>query len=141
MAQETFIRAFRELGEFDTDRPLRPWLIGIAHNLLHNHLRKFRAEPIGGNEELQVVLDGFLSSQRAERQVPELFVYLEECLAKLDAKAKEMIEARYIRGETIKEMRVTSGKGHSALTMYLHRIREVLGECLQRKMERSIQRS
>jgi len=141
LAQETFIRAFRELGEFDTDRPLRPWLIGIAHNLLHNHLRKFRAEPIGGNEELQVVFDGFLLSQRAERQVPELFVYLEECLAKLDAKAKEMIEARYIRGETIKEMRVTSGKGHSALTMYLHRIREVLGECLQRKMKRSTERS
>ena len=137
LAQDTFIVAHREVSQFDTNCPLRPWLIGIAHNLLRNHLRKFRAEPIGGNEELQVVLDGFLSSQRADRYSPEIFVYLDECLAKLDAMAKEMVEARYVNGETIKEMREKSGKGHSALTMNLHRIREVLGKCIQRKLEHS----
>src|SRR3954468_20954716 len=30
--QETFVRALRGLRGFDADRPLRPWLLGIAAN-------------------------------------------------------------------------------------------------------------
>ena len=98
LAQETFIVAFRELKTFHLDRPLRPWLVGIAHNLLRNHLRKFRAEPIGGVEELQSALDGFFSNRGVGSDTPDVFVYLEECLQKLDWSARELIEARYVRG-------------------------------------------
>lgn len=38
-AQETFIRAFRALKTFDTDRALRPWLFSIAANLARNRRR------------------------------------------------------------------------------------------------------
>jgi len=39
IAQETFLRAYRVLRRFDTDRPLRPWLLRIASNLAHNRNR------------------------------------------------------------------------------------------------------
>ena len=39
VAQEVFVRAFRALGTFDADRPLRPWLLRIASNLAHNRRR------------------------------------------------------------------------------------------------------
>jgi RNA polymerase sigma-70 factor, ECF subfamily len=39
VAQETFIRAYRSLGSFDTTRPLRPWLLRIASNQSRNHRR------------------------------------------------------------------------------------------------------
>ena len=39
VTQETFIRAYRSLGRFDTSRPLRPWLFKIAANLAHNQRR------------------------------------------------------------------------------------------------------
>lgn len=32
VVQETFVRAFRALGGFDAEQPLRPWLLGIAAN-------------------------------------------------------------------------------------------------------------
>ena len=38
-AQETFIRAYRALGRFDTSRPLRPWLLQIVANLTRNRRR------------------------------------------------------------------------------------------------------
>jgi RNA polymerase sigma-70 factor (ECF subfamily) len=38
-AQEAFIRAYRALGSFDTQRPLRPWLLSIGANLARNRLR------------------------------------------------------------------------------------------------------
>lgn len=39
VAQETFIRAFRSLEQFDDERPLRPWLLQIARNLARNRQR------------------------------------------------------------------------------------------------------
>ena len=39
VAQEAFVRAFRALGTFDPERPLRPWLLRIASNLAHNRRR------------------------------------------------------------------------------------------------------
>jgi len=39
IAQETFLRAYKALKRFDTDRPLRPWLLRIASNLAHNRHR------------------------------------------------------------------------------------------------------
>lgn len=42
VAQETFIRAHRALGGFDTSRPLRPWLLRIAANLARNRRRSLR---------------------------------------------------------------------------------------------------
>ena len=39
IAQETFLRAYKSLRRFDTERPLRPWLLRIASNLSYNHHR------------------------------------------------------------------------------------------------------
>lgn len=39
VAQETFIRAYKSLRRFDTGRPMRPWLLQIALNLVRNRHR------------------------------------------------------------------------------------------------------
>ena len=39
IAQETFLRAYKALRGFDTERPLRPWLLRIASNLAYNRHR------------------------------------------------------------------------------------------------------
>jgi len=38
ITQDTFVRAYRNLGRFDVGRPLRPWLTRIAVNLAINYL-------------------------------------------------------------------------------------------------------
>ena len=39
VAQETFVRAFLKLEQFEDGRPLRPWLLAIAANLTRNRRR------------------------------------------------------------------------------------------------------
>lgn len=61
LAAETFATAFRRWEQFEQSRPLRPWLYGIAANLLRHHWRderrKLRAyartgiDPVLVNEE------------------------------------------------------------------------------------------
>jgi RNA polymerase sigma-70 factor (ECF subfamily) len=41
VAQETFIRAWRSLGSFDIQRPIRPWLLRITTNVAHNRRRSW----------------------------------------------------------------------------------------------------
>jgi len=40
LAQETFLRVYERLGQFDTSRRLGPWLFRIGVNLTVDHLRK-----------------------------------------------------------------------------------------------------
>lgn len=42
LAAETFATAFRHWDRFDESRPLRPWLHGIAANLVRHHWRDER---------------------------------------------------------------------------------------------------
>jgi RNA polymerase sigma-70 factor, ECF subfamily len=46
-----------------------------------------------------------------------------------------LLNQRYLSGKTVREISSASGKGYSALTMQLHRLREILAECVQRKLE------
>ena len=42
LAQETFLRAYSRLGQFDTSRRFGPWLFRIGVNLTLDHLRKIK---------------------------------------------------------------------------------------------------
>ena len=42
LAAETFIVAFRNWGKLDPERAVRPWLYGIAANVMRHHWRKER---------------------------------------------------------------------------------------------------
>lgn len=42
LAADTFVIAYRRWSDFDASRPVRPWLYGIAANLLQHHWRKER---------------------------------------------------------------------------------------------------
>ena len=63
IASETFAQAFLHRDRFDTRMPsARPWLYGIASNLLSNHLREERVrlaayERLGAQPEMYAVID------------------------------------------------------------------------------------
>ena len=141
LAQEVFVTAFQNLAKFEISRPLGPWLRGIAHNHLRNHLRKFRTLPIGGHEELQAMLDTQIEERMADEREPATIGALRECLDQLDGPAREIVIARYLNGESVRELQAKTGRGYSALTMQLHRIRGVLADCIEGKVGFSLQRS
>jgi RNA polymerase sigma-70 factor (ECF subfamily) len=42
LTSETFFKALRNIGQFDTDRSFKSWLYAIAHNAVMDHYRKAR---------------------------------------------------------------------------------------------------
>jgi RNA polymerase sigma factor (sigma-70 family) len=46
LAQETFVRLWQQRARFEPERPVKPWILGIAVNLARNRLRWWRRRPL-----------------------------------------------------------------------------------------------
>lgn len=133
LAQETFVTAWRRLADFDPQAPLGPWLRGIARNLLQNHWRKRRADAIGGSEELAALLQRD-DDESGWEQAPEALEALRHCLTRLESVSQLLVRKRYEEGASIDELAEFTKRKPSALTMHLHRIRQTLRTCIERKL-------
>jgi RNA polymerase sigma-70 factor, ECF subfamily len=134
LTQEVFVTAFRQLGGFDVERPLAPWLRSIALNLLRNHRRKFRPESVGGNEELQALLEAQIESRLAAGNEAGQLTAMRDCLEQLDGPVRQLLVSHYGDGETLREIATRTGRGYSAVAMQVHRLRELLAGCIEQRM-------
>ncbi len=134
LAQEVFVTAFKRIRTYAGNAPFPAWLTGIARNHWRNHLRKHQAEAVGGTEELASLVgaDPWLQ----QRDEGHLVDALRACLEPLGDSARELLEQRYVTGRTVRDLAASSGRGYSALTMQLHRLREVLADCIGARVER-----
>lgn len=134
LGQDVFVTAFQRLAHFDSQRPLAPWLRGIALNLLRNHRRKFRPEYIGGCEELGELLEQRVASQCTEARDSRAHAALLECLEQIDGPSRELLRRRYADETSVRELAAQLRRGYSALTMQLHRLRTLLAACVEAKL-------
>ncbi|BCU79264.1 sigma-70 family RNA polymerase sigma factor [Luteolibacter sp. LG18] len=132
LAQDVFVTAFRRIRDFRGEAPFESWLRGIALNHLRNFIRKRREDCIGGSEELQALMD--TEPHHADQGGAALDA-LRECLHRIDGPARELLDGRYVQGKSVRELADEVGRGYSALTMQLHRMREALADCVKKKLE------
>ena len=69
--QETFLRAYRSLGRFDTSRPLANWLLTIAANCCKSMLqrRSRRPLPVEGLEQVETACPSTPDSRELAREL------------------------------------------------------------------------
>ncbi len=131
LAQEVFLRFFESRARFDTTALVRPWLLGIARNLLREHIRQTkRRREVGWTEfclELETVLPGVAEPQ------DDALLWLPGCLAELGPSAAEAIDYHYRAGQRLVEIAATLRRSEGAVKLLLHRARQALRDCLQRK--------
>jgi RNA polymerase sigma-70 factor, ECF subfamily len=134
LAQEVFLTAFRRLDTFDLSLPPGPWLRGIAFNLLRNHLKKHRALAVGGPAELEQLIDQRLTERYAPQQESALMSALHLCLQKLSPAERDLLHQRYHDETPVQDLAKSSGRGTSAITMQLHRLRQALATCIRTRL-------
>lgn len=134
LAQEVFLTAYRRIHDFRGEGELEPWLKTIAKNHLRNHVRKRRDQYVGGSEELGRLLDQDAGGIATDRPSLEA---LAECLRQVEGASRSLLNERYVEGKSVRDLAAQSGRGYSALTMQLHRLREILADCVRRKLELS----
>jgi len=74
LAQETFLRAYKAIGDVKDELCLTAWLIKVGHNIFLDHVRKKSSKEVAvDNAELQNVLrvEGTLAAQVEKRIMSE----------------------------------------------------------------------
>jgi RNA polymerase sigma-70 factor, ECF subfamily len=137
LVQQTFVRAYHQLSQYERGRDFGAWLRAIARNLARNELRRSGRE---GNLlalyhaelELQLMHDAD-NSERRER----LLTALERCLAALPEPAARVVELRYEQGLEFEEIARTLNRTVPASRQFLSRARLWLRDCLGQELKRS----
>lgn len=134
LAQDTFITAYKRLGDFDISKPLGPWLRGIAFRLLANYRKKHKPSYIGANEELDGLIHQTIEKRQKMGSEAERLEALKLCMQELNPESKTLIQTRYLKGKSLKELCKATNRKHSAIAMQLHRIRHALKLCIEGKV-------
>lgn len=130
VAQETFVRAHRNLASFDTARPFGPWIARIAANLALNHLRS----PVSREQELP---EGH-AERASERPDPlsavlddEARRVLDRALQELPAEQRAVFVLRVMEELSYREIADALGIAQGTVMSRLFRARERLREALR----------
>lgn len=127
LAQETFVKAFRNLATFDTTRRLSSWLFRIAHHTAIDALRRARPnvvplEPgsVGGRHDPPAPP----ASDPVERDA--LRGALDAALAPLRPEFRAAITLRYEEGLSFQEIGKVLGIPSVTARSHVHRARKEL---------------
>jgi RNA polymerase sigma-70 factor (ECF subfamily) len=135
LAQETFVKAFRNLHRYDNARPFSTWLFAIASNVAKDHLRKNarRAELIASAATWQEAsTPETLCVDQPDRQLDayELGDAIERAIASLPLVYREPLLLRHTAGLSIEETGDALGTSPGVIKTRLFRARQMLQETL-----------
>lgn len=134
LTQETFIRAFRFIHQYDGQRPFRNWLYTIATNVGLNAIRsrqrrgKFEVNP-GADDTALAAAQSSADPQRDAVRV-ELRERLADAIDTLSPEVSMLMHLFYFEGMSVEEAAEIVGMSESATKVALHRARKRLREQL-----------
>lgn len=130
LAQEAFVRAYRNLGRFRDGEPFGPWIYRIVTNLaldVVKHRTRFRHEEITGQEPA------------ARRDQADLAAETSELAARIDAALESLPEMQRVvarlslvegfeHGDIAEMMHLSEGTVRSHLSLARRKLREQLND-------------
>jgi RNA polymerase sigma-70 factor, ECF subfamily len=130
--QETNLVLWNRAGEYDLERPFLPWAYTLARWQVMAWRKKQQRSRLVLDDDLvaKVAAEMEAGAGAAEAELRAL----ERCLAALPGKQRELIAARYERGETVRAMAVRLGQPENALAAAFYRIRRALHHCITTSM-------
>jgi RNA polymerase sigma-70 factor, ECF subfamily len=133
LTEQTFLQAYRhfERAQRESDgRPLRPWLIRIAHNLAANLYRDRSRKPASSIEESPTLTAPHTTEQLVEGR--EQLTSVLDGVARLPDDRREALIMRFALGMDNREIARALGRTDGATKVLIHRaikqLQELVGE-------------
>ena len=134
LAQDVYLELYRHFDKMPADVSPERWIKGIARNVCQNHFRRSARRGRLHREMLAEILARVESP--TERLMNECSVNsaLEDCVAKLPADHRRLIELRYQQDLTSSAIAARLSSTAEAVRVTLYRIRASLKNCVSLKL-------
>ena len=119
IAQETFLRAYRKIEQYDGNRPFLPWLFTIARRLALNEIRS-------KSRKREVSLPDHSSGEVPESKPASFGPLWQLAKERLSPDAYAALRLHYAEDLSIEDVARVLGKGKIATKVMLHRARRKL---------------
>jgi RNA polymerase sigma-70 factor, ECF subfamily len=132
LTEQTFLQAYRHFERAQREsagRPLRPWLIRIAHNLAANYYRDRSRRP-QTNLDDAAILSAPLGTEQVVEEREEVKEVLEG-VAKLPDDRREALIMRFALGMDNREIARAMGRSEGATKVLIHRAIKQLEQGLE----------
>jgi RNA polymerase sigma-70 factor (ECF subfamily) len=128
VVQETFLRAFRGISGFDPDRPIRPWLLGIAANRCRTAITRRTRRP-----HQAVATDEYVDHRPGLDDPDDLRGDLERALGHLREEYRLVFTLYHEQDLPYEEIAQVVGRPVGTVKTWIHRARAELAADLSRR--------
>ena len=128
VAQETFVRALRSIHRVDPNRPVRPWLLGIAANRCRTALGR-RKQPTGNPTSI----DTYADPRASVNDLDDLASELRGALDRLRPDYRMVFVMFHEQGLPYEEISEAINRPIGTVKTWLHRARGEMAEYLTRR--------
>jgi RNA polymerase sigma-70 factor (ECF subfamily) len=123
LSQETFVRAYRNLRQFDPRKRFFTWIYTIGLNLIRNHLKKHgreKSRETAARSSSEAAIDQGAQTEQEMMQAQEIG-RLEIGLQKLPADLREAVVLRFYQDLSFEEIATILDATLSAVKMRVYR--------------------
>jgi RNA polymerase sigma-70 factor, ECF subfamily len=130
--QSTCVKLWEKSAEWDPETEFLPWAFAVARFAVLSHIRDQMRDRLVFDE--QVVLAMAEETETAAAEFDGRREALARCMKKLTPEQSDLLHEHYIAHRTLPEIAAAMQKSLSAVKMTLLRLRQQLGECIERQM-------
>jgi RNA polymerase sigma-70 factor (ECF subfamily) len=130
--QETNAALLEKASDYDPSRPFVAWAIGFARTQVLAWRKKQNRDRLVLDDGLfEVVADRLVTDSPMTTVSNRRLEALEGCLQKLPQSSRELVAARYVRGEPVQSIASRMGRTENVVSVLLFRIRKALLDCMK----------
>lgn len=131
LAQDTFVKAFRNLTAYDANRPFSSWLLRIAHNTAIDATRRVHMTTVPLEAEDRVPAGAApVPPPPDEVEAAALGQALRAALARVRPEYRSAVVLRYEEGLSFEEIGQIMSIPSATARTYVHRARKELAQLL-----------
>lgn len=134
VVQLTFIRAYNQIADFRLGEDFGVWLCVICRYMILTELERMRRQSRNQDkyrEQFEVELSTSMTEIEIDDEEPEpAMLALRACLKKLRAEAASLMDLRYNKKKSCKEIAEQKNRTVTWVTSNLSRVRQTLRRCI-----------
>ena len=131
LCQEVFLRCLAGKVRFRGDVPVRPWLLGVARNVLREHIRRNKRRKEVEWTELCLELDSLTEDDSSDYRI--VHAWLHSCIDTLGSSAHDALKMHYFARLKMAQIAEKMRRSEGAVKLLVFRARQALKDCVTRK--------